>query len=49
MVRHDGKLSVKKSFLKKELQNYLKLAGLINYQISWKWAFRYQVIVHKLS
>jgi 2-polyprenyl-3-methyl-5-hydroxy-6-metoxy-1,4-benzoquinol methylase len=49
MVRHDGKLSVKKSFLKKELQNYLKLAGLLNYQISWKWAFRYQVIAHKLA
>ncbi len=43
--RHDGKLSVKKSFTKSDWQRILAKAGIINYNLTWKWAFRYLVLV----
>lgn len=45
MVRFDAPLSVLRAFKKKELVEILTLAGIRNYQIKWKWAFRWQVIV----
>lgn len=45
--RHDGKLSVKKSFTKQDWQRILKAAGIKNYNLTWKWAFRYLVLVPK--
>lgn len=47
MARFDGPLSVRRSFKKAELMELLSRAGLTNYEISWKWAFRWQVIVYK--
>lgn len=43
--RHDGKLSVKKSFTKKDWQRMLKKAGIDKYEIQWRWAFRYLVLI----
>ncbi len=43
--RHDGKLSVKKSFTRKDWQRMLKKAGITHFSITWKWAFRYLVLV----
>jgi 2-polyprenyl-3-methyl-5-hydroxy-6-metoxy-1,4-benzoquinol methylase len=47
MARFDGPLSVKRSFKKAELVNLLQQSGLTNYKITWKWAFRWQVIIYK--
>jgi 2-polyprenyl-3-methyl-5-hydroxy-6-metoxy-1,4-benzoquinol methylase len=46
MVKFDAPLSVLRAFTKKELVEILTLAGIRNYQIRWKWAFRWQVIVY---
>jgi 2-polyprenyl-3-methyl-5-hydroxy-6-metoxy-1,4-benzoquinol methylase len=47
MMRHDGPLSVKRSFKKAELVKLLARAGITHYKIEWKWAFRWQVIIYK--
>jgi 2-polyprenyl-3-methyl-5-hydroxy-6-metoxy-1,4-benzoquinol methylase len=47
MVKHDSKVSVMRSFKKKELENLLQKAGVENYTIKWMWAFRWQVIIYK--
>ena len=47
MVKHDSKVSVMRSFKKKELENLLQKAGVKNYNIKWMWAFRWQVIIYK--
>jgi len=44
MVKFDAPLSVRRAFKKSELVYILKEAGIDNYKIRWKWAFRYQVI-----
>lgn len=45
MVKFDAPLSVRRAFKKHELEAILKRAGISNYQIKWKWAFRYQLII----
>jgi len=47
MVKHDSKLSVLRSFKRKELENLLKMAGFNSYSIKWMWAFRWQVRIEK--
>jgi 2-polyprenyl-3-methyl-5-hydroxy-6-metoxy-1,4-benzoquinol methylase len=47
MMRYDAPLSVQRSFTKSELKNLLKRAGITNYKIKWKWAFRWEVIIYK--
>lgn len=47
MARFDGPLSVRRSFKKRELVKLLNNAGLTNYKIVWKWAFRWQIIIYK--
>lgn len=47
MMRHDGPLSVQRSFTKPELVALLAKAGVTRYKIEWKWAFRWQVIIYK--
>lgn len=42
--RHDGKLSVRKSFTREDWQRMMKRAGIHNYRIHWQWTFRYLVI-----
>jgi hypothetical protein len=49
MIKYDGKLSIKKSFLKQDLKNLLVNLKNISYNISWKWAFRYVVVAHKTN
>ena len=46
LVKNDAPLSVLRGFKKKELIELLKKAGISNYTIQWKWAFRWLVIVH---
>ena len=46
MVKFDAPLSVLRSFSREELSNILYSAGIKNFTIKWKWAFRWQVIVY---
>jgi 2-polyprenyl-3-methyl-5-hydroxy-6-metoxy-1,4-benzoquinol methylase len=45
LVKNDAPLSVLRGFKKKELEELLYKAGISNYTIQWKWAFRWLVIV----
>jgi 2-polyprenyl-3-methyl-5-hydroxy-6-metoxy-1,4-benzoquinol methylase len=47
MVRHDAPVSVLRAFSKQELVDILGRAGCDNYRIRWRWAFRWQVIIHR--
>ena len=44
MVKNDGPISVARSFRKKDWQLLFSKAGINNYCIKWKWAFRYLVV-----
>ena len=44
LVKNDAPLSVARGFKKKEWENILKAAGITNYKIQWKWAFRYLIL-----
>ncbi|MGZ4048736.1 MAG: methyltransferase domain-containing protein, partial [Bacteroidia bacterium] len=43
LVKNDAPLSVLRGFKKEEWKNIFKKAGIINYSIQWKWAFRYLI------
>jgi 2-polyprenyl-3-methyl-5-hydroxy-6-metoxy-1,4-benzoquinol methylase len=46
MVKYDAPLSVIRSFTKNELRNILHKAGITSFSLTWKWAFRWQLIIH---
>jgi 2-polyprenyl-3-methyl-5-hydroxy-6-metoxy-1,4-benzoquinol methylase len=43
LVKNDAPLSVLRGFSKKELERLMQQAGLVNYSIEWKWAFRWLI------
>ena len=45
MVKNEGPLSVLRGFSKKELIEILHSAGIKNYCLKWKWAFRWQLVI----
>lgn len=45
IAKNDGLVSIKRGFKKQELMEYAKELSLKNYQIDWKWAFRYRWII----
>ena len=47
MVKHDSKLSVLRGFTESEISDLLSKAGITNYCLKWKWAFRWQLIIYK--
>lgn len=47
MVKNDGPVSVLRAFSKQDLEKIMQKAGIKNYTISWKWAFRWQLIIWK--
>jgi 2-polyprenyl-3-methyl-5-hydroxy-6-metoxy-1,4-benzoquinol methylase len=47
MVKNDGPISVSRSFVKKDWQLLFAKAGISNYTVKWKWAFRYLVVCKK--
>lgn len=49
MVKFDAPLSVLRAFSRKELIEILDKAGIGNYAIHWKWAFRWQIVIKKGS
>ncbi|HEY3388118.1 MAG TPA: methyltransferase domain-containing protein [Prolixibacteraceae bacterium] len=44
LSKNDGPVSVKRAFKLNEIHSLLQKAGITNYSIGWKWAFRYLVI-----
>lgn len=44
LVKNDAPLSVARGFRKAEWENIFNRAGLKNYTIQWKWAFRYLIL-----
>ena len=49
LVKHDAPLSVLRGFRKSEWKNILQSAGITNFNIQWKWAFRHLVRVQNLQ
>ncbi len=43
LVKNDAPLSVLRGFKKNEWENIFKKAGITNYSVKWKWAFRYLI------
>lgn len=44
LVKNDAAVSVSRGFTKKEWEDIFLKAGIKNYTIKWKWAFRYLII-----
>jgi 2-polyprenyl-3-methyl-5-hydroxy-6-metoxy-1,4-benzoquinol methylase len=44
LVKNDGPVSVLKGFKKSEWRTILQNAGITNYSMQWKWAFRHLII-----
>lgn len=44
LVKNDAPLSVARGFKRNEWEKILTAAGISNYHIQWKWAFRYLII-----
>lgn len=47
MVKNDGPLSVARSFRRSDWEYILAEAGIKHYTLSWKWAFRWDLIIYK--
>lgn len=45
MVKHDGLVSVQRAFTRQDLKQLLPVSPLIESEIRWRWAFRYQMIM----
>jgi len=48
MVKYDAPLSVLRAFKKSELKKLLNAAGIKDYTLRWRWAFRWQLIIPSL-
>ena len=44
MVKFDAPLSVQRAFKRDEITALLNQAGISDYELNWKWAFRWQLI-----
>jgi Methyltransferase domain len=44
LVKHDAPLSVARGFTKKEWMQFFSIAGISNFSIEWKWAFRWLIV-----
>ncbi len=45
MIKHDGLASIQRAFTAQELKQLLPVHKVYPYQLRWKWAFRYQVLI----
>lgn len=48
LSREDGLISILRGFKKQELESFSNQLNVKTYQISWRWAFRYQWIIKNL-
>ena len=49
LIKNDAPISVLRGFTKKDWKNIFNKAGIPNFSIKWKWAFRYLIVVHNSS
>ncbi|SDH27613.1 methyltransferase domain-containing protein [Mucilaginibacter sp. P25] len=47
MAQNDGPLSVKRGFKRYELLALLKKAQIDNFKLTWRWPFRWELIIYK--
>ena len=47
LVRHDAPLSVARAFRRADLVALLARADITNYELRWRWAFRWQLVLLK--
>lgn len=47
MVKHDGKLSVARAFVRKDLEKLMQEAGISAYTLRWRWAWRWELVIRK--
>ena len=47
LVRHDAPLSVARAFRREDWVALLARAGIKNYELRWRWAFRWQLVLLK--
>jgi 2-polyprenyl-3-methyl-5-hydroxy-6-metoxy-1,4-benzoquinol methylase len=47
MARNDGPLSVRRGFKRHELLALLKEAQIDNFKLTWRWPFRWELIIYK--
>ena len=47
LVKNDAAVSVSRGFKKMEIEKYMLKAGIRDYTVAWKWAFRYLVVAAK--
>lgn len=45
MVRFDAPLSVRRAFTRTDWECLLSAGGITKYELSWKWAFRWKILV----
>ncbi|WP_046243685.1 methyltransferase domain-containing protein [Hymenobacter terrenus] len=45
LVRHDAPLSVARAFRRQDWVKLMSRAGVMKYELRWRWAFRWQVII----
>lgn len=48
-TKNDAPLSVLRGFSRKELEAALSEAGISNYKIQWKWAFRFIITIESIA
>jgi 2-polyprenyl-3-methyl-5-hydroxy-6-metoxy-1,4-benzoquinol methylase len=46
LVKNDARLSVWRAFRRRDLERMISAAGYIRYQIRWRWAFRWEVVIY---
>ena len=46
LVKHDAPLSVARGFRRQDWVNLLARAGIKHYELRWRWAFRWQVVIN---
>jgi hypothetical protein len=44
LVKNDAPLSVLRGFKRKEWKGLFQQAGIDNYELQWKWAFRWLIV-----
>jgi len=47
LVQHDAPLSVWRAFVRQDLDRLMAQCGFSNYELRWRWAFRWQLIIWK--
>ncbi|MBA9078279.1 methyltransferase domain-containing protein [Rufibacter quisquiliarum] len=49
LVKNDAPLSVRRAFTKADWQRILAQAGIQQYRLRWRWAFRWQLVLGPIS